>query len=152
MALQSSFGTTLPTGLPGQIANGELQNRITRTIEDAGGVAFGKAVFEGSGDHGCTATPNANPLGVVMADHALVRHTGNAADTFAQYDDVPIMQRGTIWVLASANVAKRDQVYVTPAGLFTNAAGGGANLALGNFKFGMTVVNGAMCRITNNRS
>jgi hypothetical protein len=36
-------------------------NRISRTVEDAAGIAFGKAAFRGSGDHGVTGTPAAPP-------------------------------------------------------------------------------------------
>ena len=35
------------------IANGEQGNRISRTCETAAGIGFGKAVYRGSGDHGC---------------------------------------------------------------------------------------------------
>jgi hypothetical protein len=56
MALQSTFTETVAAGYPGMIANGETGNRISRTCEDSGGIGFGKAVYRGSGDHGCTAT------------------------------------------------------------------------------------------------
>lgn len=147
--LQSNFGAAIPVGLPGMIANGELQNRITRTCEDAAGIAFGRAVFRGAGDHGCTATPNANALGISVVDHGQVRLTGQAADTYAQYDNVPIMQRGTIWVLAGAAVADGDPVYVTAAGAFTNVVTG--NTALAGWQFDKTAASGAMVTISKNR-
>lgn len=49
---QSTYSTTLPVGLAGQIANGETSNRISRTVESSAGVGFGQPVFRGSGDHG----------------------------------------------------------------------------------------------------
>lgn len=148
--LQSNFGATIPVGYPGMIANAEKQNRITRTCEDAAGIAFGRAAFRGAGDHGCTATPTANRfLGISIVDHGQVRRTGQNADTYAQYDNVPLMQRGTIWVLAGAAVADGDPVYVTPAGAFTNVAAG--NVALPGWQFDMTVASGALVRVTNNR-
>lgn len=147
--LQTSFGATIPTGYPGMIANAEVQNRITRTIEDAAGVGFGKAVFRGAGDHGCTATPSANLLGITIVDHGQVRRTGQAADTYAQYDNVPILQRGTICVLAATSTADGDQVYVEPDGDFSNVAAG--NTALAGWRFDNTVAAGAIVRISNNR-
>lgn len=150
MPLQSTFGATIPTGYPGMIANAEVQNRITRTIEDAAGIGFGKAAFRGAGDHGITATPTAGKLmGITIVDHGQVRRTGQTADTYAQNDNVPLLQRGTICVLASAAVADDDQVYVTPAGLFTNVDLG--NVILDGWVFDNTVASGAIVRISNNR-
>lgn len=54
--LQTSYTESVTAGYPGMVANGETSNRISRTCEDSGGIGFGKAVYRGSGDHGCTAT------------------------------------------------------------------------------------------------
>src|SRR3569832_455173 len=51
--LQTSYTDTVAAGFPGMVANGETSNRITRTIESAAGIGFGKAAYRGSGDHGC---------------------------------------------------------------------------------------------------
>lgn len=53
--LQPTYRTGLRKGLPGQIANSELSNRISRTVESAAGIAFGQPAFRGSGDHGVVA-------------------------------------------------------------------------------------------------
>ena len=152
MPLQSNFGATIPTGYPGMIANAEVQNRITRTIEDAGGIGFGRAAFRGTGDHGVTATPTAGKfMGITIVDHGHVRRSSVNADTYEQYSNVPLLQRGNICVLAGANVADDDPVYVTPAGVFTNVDGGGANIALDGWVWDVTVASGAVGRITNNR-
>lgn len=151
MVLQSSFGATIPVGYPGQIANSEHRNVITRTIEDAGGIGFGKAAFRGAGDHGVTATPSANFIGVTIVDHGQVRRTGVAADTYAQNDNVPVATRGTLKVLVGANVADGDPVYVTPAGVFTNVNGGGANFRAGTYVYDNTVASGGIATITTNR-
>jgi len=151
MPLQSNFALAIPVGYPGQIANGELQNRFTLTCEDAAGIAFGKAVFKGAGDHGCTATPNANFYGIAVVDHGNVRKSADTVDVYARYENVPIFQRGSIWVLnGAAPVVKGEPVYVvTATGAFTNVAAGGT--ALGGFKFDHSAAAGAMVRISNNR-
>lgn len=51
--LQTSYSENLTDGYPGMIANGETGNRISRTCETSAGIGFGKAVYRGSGDHGC---------------------------------------------------------------------------------------------------
>lgn len=50
---QTSYGASQAHGLPGLVANSELSNRISRTVESAAGIEFGQPAFRGSGDHGC---------------------------------------------------------------------------------------------------
>jgi hypothetical protein len=49
---QTSYGTAPAKGLPGQIANEEKCNKVSRTVESAAGIGFGQPAFRGSGDHG----------------------------------------------------------------------------------------------------
>jgi hypothetical protein len=129
--IQSSYSTTIPTGFAGMVVNGEESNRISRTIEDAAGIAFGKAAWRGSGDHGVTLTPaTATFMGIVIADAGQVPGVGETADTVPQYGTVGLLIEGVIYVSASLAVADGDQAYVTPAGLFTNVSNSGANFAL----------------------
>lgn len=112
--LQTTYTDTVPAAFAGMVANGETSNRITRTIESGSGVAFGKPVWRGSGDHGCTTTVGtaAAFLGFTIATSALGLTAGATADTYAQYDNVPIMTLGTIWVTAGEDVADGSQVYL----------------------------------------
>ncbi|WP_257541041.1 hypothetical protein [Sphingobium sp. CFD-1] len=121
--LQSTFSDTVAKGYPGMVANGETSNRITRTVEDAAGIAFGKPVYRGSGDHGCTGTVGtlATFLGFTIATSALAPIAGQDADEYQQYDNAAIMTGGAI--------------YVTVVGAVTDGAaltiGAGAGLADG---------------------
>jgi len=49
---QTTYPATFPKGVPGQIANEEKYNAISRTVESAAGLAFGQPAFRGAGDHG----------------------------------------------------------------------------------------------------
>jgi len=49
---QTDYSTAPAKGLPGQIANSELANTVSRTVESAAGIGFGQPAFRGSGDHG----------------------------------------------------------------------------------------------------
>jgi hypothetical protein len=49
---QSTYGLAPAKGLPGQVANEEKCNKVSRTVESAAGIAFGQPAFRGSGDHG----------------------------------------------------------------------------------------------------
>ncbi|MBZ5761579.1 hypothetical protein LAV84_18305 [Rhizobium sp. VS19-DR104.2] len=52
---QTSYSSAPAKGLPGQVANEERSNRISRTVETAAGIAFGQPAFRGAGDHGVIA-------------------------------------------------------------------------------------------------
>lgn len=146
--IQDVFSTEIPVGYPGMVANGETSNRISRTIEDAGGLPFGRAAFRGAGDHGCTATPSADFLGIAIADHGLPIFPGGLADTYPQYATVPLMNEGVIWVLAAGNVTDGDPVTVDAEGDFV---AGGAT-AIAGWTFDGTAASGAMVRISNKRN
>lgn len=49
---QTTYGNAPAKGLPGQIANEEKCNKISRTVESAAGIGFGQPAFRGAGDHG----------------------------------------------------------------------------------------------------
>lgn len=123
ITIQSSYSSTIATGFAGMLANGETQNRISRTIEDAAGISFGKAAFRGSGDHGVTGTPAAATfMGIVIADAGQIPGVGDTADTIAQYQTVGLLTEGVIFVSASVAVADGDQAYVTSGGAITNVS------------------------------
>ena len=96
--LQSNFTETVAKGYPGMVANGETSNRISRTVEDAAGISFGKPVYRGSGDHGCTGTIGtlATFLGFTVATSALAPSTD--ADEYQQYDNATIITSGAVYV------------------------------------------------------
>lgn len=52
---QTDYTEAPAIGLPGQVANEELCNPISRTVESAAGIAFGQPAFQGTGDHGVVA-------------------------------------------------------------------------------------------------
>lgn len=123
ITVQSSYSNSIPTGFAGMVYDGEPSNRISRTVEDAGGIAFGKACFRGTGDHGCTATAAANKfLGIAIADAGQVPGLGETADTIAQYRTLALLNEGVIWVSASVAVNQGDAAYVTSGGAITNVS------------------------------
>jgi hypothetical protein len=123
--LQTSYATTLTKAYAGMIANGETSNRISRTVETAAGISFGKPVYRGTGDHGCTSTVGtlATFLGFTIATTALGIVSGADADEYQQYDNAAILTSGAIYV----NVVGA----VTDGAPITMGTGGGAADALG---------------------
>jgi hypothetical protein len=85
--VQSTYKTGYDAGYPGMVANGETSNRISRTVEDSAGIAFGKAAFRGADDRGCTATPAAGKfMGITIADAGVVPTLDQTTpDLYQQY-------------------------------------------------------------------
>lgn len=114
--LQSTYTETVAKGYPGMVANGETSNRITRTVEDSAGILFGKPVYRGTGDHGCTGTVGtlATFLGFTIATSALAPSTD--ADEYQQYDSAPIMTSGAIYVTVTGSVADGAAITIGTGG------------------------------------
>jgi hypothetical protein len=111
---QPNYRESPDRGFPGQVANGETSNRISRTCEDAAGIPFGAPVWKGAGDRGCTGVVGTAEtfLGFAIADHGVQPLPGGvAADIYGQYASVPIMTGGAIFVTTGGAVA--DQAAVT---------------------------------------
>lgn len=143
--VQDTYNDTIAVGFPGMVANGETSNRLSRTIEDAGGIAFGKAAFRGTGDHGITATPAAGTfMGITIADHGRALPPGATADTFSQYSSVGLLNEGEIFVTAGSNTTDGAAVYVTSGGAFTTTSGGNTAIPV---TFDDTVSSGALVRL-----
>ena len=149
--VQDTYSENIPVGFPGMVANGETSNRISRTVEDAAGIAFGRAAFRGAGDHGVTATPGAGTfMGIAIADHGVqVRPGGVAADIFPQYSTAGLMNEGVIWVLAGSNTTDGAAAYVTTAGVYTTTSTD--NIALPAV-FDDTVTSGNLVRLRVRRA
>lgn len=149
--LQSTFTETVAKGYAGMVANGETSNRITRTVEDAAGIAFGKPVYRGSGDHGCSGTVGtlATFLGWAIATTALTLPAGADADEYQQYDNAAILTGGAIYVDVKGAVADGAAITVGTGGgaadLIGSTAADATHIATG-WVADETVTDG-VCRI-----
>lgn len=113
--VQSTYAETIPVGYPGMVANGETSNRVSRTVEDAAGIGFGKAVFRGSGVHGITATVSATAtdfVGFTISDVSQSAGLAGDVDEYPQYATAAVITMGVVWVTAGATVVAGGQVYV----------------------------------------
>lgn len=145
--VQDTYLDNLAPAYAGMVANGETSNRISRTAEVAAGIGFGKVVFRGAGDHGCTTDQTGAPqvLGITIAHEALGQLPGQDADEYVQYDDVAIMTLGVIWVVAGEAVTDGAQAYVTPAGAIVDTVT--SNTILPGWFFDTTGANADLVRL-----
>jgi hypothetical protein len=152
--LQPTYTQGYAVGYPGMVANGEKSNRLSRTVEDTAGIAFGKAAFRGVGDHGITATPAAGALmGITMADISVqslagVVPGGVAADIYPKFSSAGLLNEGEIWVTAGGPTTDGAPVYVAADGTFSTTNTGTAIPAV----FDDTVASGAMVRLRVRRA
>lgn len=150
--LQSTYTDNLALGYPGMIANGETSNRISRTVETAGGIGFGVPVYRGSGDHGCTSTVGtlATFLGFTVANQGMGYVAGQDADEYQQYDTATILTSGAIFVTVTGNVADGAAITIGTGagaadGIGTTAADA-THIATG-WIADQTITGGGLCRI-----
>lgn len=112
MATQDTYLDNLRPGVAGQIVDMSPRSLMSRTVEDAAGIAFGKPVEQGAAAEGCKIFDGGTILGITVRERSLI--AGN--DKFAQYDSARIMAGlGTVWVIATVDVLVGDPVYVRPS-------------------------------------
>lgn len=109
--VQSTYSENLRKAIPGQKGTMVPATLISRTVENAEGVGFGKAVSRAVNDNGCKAftTGDTAILGITILDRS-----ANATG-FAQYDSARIMTKGDVWVTVAQAVNDGDPVYVRPS-------------------------------------
>jgi hypothetical protein len=122
--LQSSYAAGIASAVAGLIANMETQNTITRLCEDTT-IGFGKACFQGTADNEVTATASAAFVGISVIDTTL---ENSIADVYAEGDNMGILNKGVIWVVAGDDVAAGEAVYVDGDGKFVESESGATEL------------------------
>lgn len=71
---QTTYSEAPAIGLPGQVANSELSNRISRVVESSAGLEFGQPAFRGSSDRGAVI---GGTFAATAVSAALGTNTGN---------------------------------------------------------------------------
>lgn len=119
--VQSTYADNIGAGYVGGIVNTEPSVLISRTVEDAAGIAFGLAVMQGTEDKGCVVGDGNAFLGVTVREQDTDPDNPNS---FAQYDNARIMTKGVIWIANSGGVAAGDEVALLAAGALGAATSG----------------------------
>lgn len=149
--VQTTFSENIAKGYAGMVANGETSNRISRTIESAAGAAFGQPVYRGTSDHGVTVTVGTlgTFLGWTIATHGVPILAGGTADVYPQYETIPIMTLGAIYINVKGAVVDGAAITVGAgaglADLYGSTAADATHIATG-WIADETVTDG-VCRI-----
>jgi len=95
---QTNYDVSPAKGLPGQIANEENLNKISRTVESSAGIGFGQPAFRGSSDHGVVV---GGTFAATATSPALGTNTGNGT-------------MGTVTVSAGAKAGNYTLTIIEP--------------------------------------
>lgn len=130
--LQETWATKPLPGIVGRRANMEEWNTITRIAEEAG-IGFGVPVQRGTADdHIEPLAADGNFLGITEADQSLVDGQVGTALEYAEGVNVPVCEKGVIWVRAGGTVAAGGLVYfAASSSTYFGAAAGGRVLVPG---------------------
>lgn len=113
--VQDTYNEAPAKGFAGMLANAENANRISRTCEDAAGIAFGAPVYRGAADQGCTGVIGtlATFYGFAIADHGIQPLPGGvAADIYPDESEVGIATHGPIFVEVVGAVNDGDAITI----------------------------------------
>lgn len=130
MPVQTTYATQIAPAYEGMIANSEPHRIVSKQVETVGGIGFGKVTVQGTADDQVRVSEATRRFrGLTEAAH--VGGFQGTLDAYEQYETVPVMIEGVMWVMASVAVNPGDLVYYVPAtGVLTNVAT--ANTAIPN--------------------
>ena len=112
MTIQENYSDRQDEGRAGDVANTEISNLISRTVETEDGIEFAKVVERGALDNTCKAFAGGKPLGIVARQRSMDAQSPNK---FKQNSEARICTVGVIRVNAAVAVNQGDQVYVVNA-------------------------------------
>lgn len=144
MPIQTTYAARLAPGLEGMVANSEPYTVISRIVETAGGIGFGKVVVQGTNDDQIRVSEASRAYrGVTVLQPA---GDPPASDIYAQRATAAVMTKGVIWVTAGAAVQAGQPAYYVPAtGVITNVST--SNTAIPNAIFDSSAASGDLVKL-----
>ena len=125
MPLQTAYNQFQPEGLVGFPVDMSEWDASTKTATAT--IGFGNPV-QRNGDKGCTPFTSGEYIGIAIGHHVI---TATNADSYGQYDNVPVANEGKWWGLAGAAITAGAAVNWDSANLkWTTAAVTGAVYAV----------------------
>ena len=136
MALQTEYNETLDAGRVGLVADTNDKTLISRIVEET--IAFGMAVSQGVADRAVKLPLAGEPiLGISVLERSSIN------DEWVAPESARIMTRGTIYVVAVADVVAGDVVHGMVGGTLSNTGG----VLIANARFEDTATAGDLTRI-----
>lgn len=125
MPLQTAYNQNQPVGIVGFPVDMSEWDGSTKTATAT--IAFGSPV-QRNGDKSCTTLTSGEYIGLAEGHHVI---TATNADSYGQYDNVPVVNEGVYWGLAGAAITVGAAVNWDSANLkWTTASVAGAIYAV----------------------
>lgn len=101
------FKSEMDVGVAGAIANTENKNIISRTVQGAAGIPFGRAVVQGAKDKTIRAATTGDTafVGVTVLDRTARDLTVGG---FVEFETARVLEDGVIWVEVTEAVKAGD--------------------------------------------
>mgnify|MGYP000215177590 CR=1 FL=1 len=141
--IQTTYAETMDEGRAGMIVNTELKNLISRNVEGADGIGFGKAVARGTLDRSArvTTTGDTKILGISVRERSV---DANDEDNIAEGRELRVMTKGVTYVTVSGAVVQGEAVHLAVAtGVWSNAGG----ITVANAEFETSAADGELARV-----
>ena len=143
-SVQDTYTQFHGRALEGMVPNGELNNIVSRVVENSGGIGFGKAAFYGTVEDSCrAAAASAVFLGVTVLDRT------QPADLYAKGATAGVLTQGPVWVLVTEAVTVGSAAYYTAAdGTFSDTSTGNVAVPGGRFETATSGAGLALLRLS----
>lgn len=126
MALQTTYNDTQTRFVLGMIPDMRTPGQdVSRNVEDAAGIGFGRPVFQGTADRQIKGVGD-RFIGLTVLD------TTQLQDSYPQYATARVRTKGPVVVAAPATVTAGAPAYVTSAGALSVTEG--SNTRIGSFE------------------
>lgn len=145
--VQTTYSERMPKAVAGMVATMNPWDADTKIVETVAGIGFGLAVGRGAGDKGAIlgAGAAAGFLGISVRDVTL--EPGNA-DKYLRYQNMAVLKKGQIWVVAGGNVQDgQDVTFNSTTGVLSSIAADGSNFAIPGARWVDTVSSGELARV-----
>lgn len=117
MPYQTSYSQFQPAGYPGMPADMSEWDASTKVATAA--IAFGAPV-QRNGNNGCDPLTTGEYIGIAKAMH---KTSGSVAETYDQYDNVPVANEGSYYAIAGKAITAGTAVnFDSATGRWTDAA------------------------------
>jgi hypothetical protein len=135
---QTTYPNAPAAGLPGQIANEETKNIISKIVETSGGINFGQPAARSAtnaNENSCRLMASgASFLGIAVLNRA-VAPDADDPDNYPQYSAAALITEGSVFVTCGATVVPGDDVYWDSATGKFGTSSGGTNVAIPDATF-----------------
>ena len=129
--IQTTYNATMPIARVGAIVDMRNRTVISRELTSPT-LAFGQPVFRGTADHLCAGIgASGGFLGMSVLDPTVRAPNLNQ---FVQFDTVPILLKGIMWVTAAAACSPGQPAYYDASGNITNVSSGNTAIPGGTFE------------------